>query len=67
MQVLNIQKLAAELGLGCIATYKLDALKSVRRSVNIDATPNSGKNEEIQLSDSSLSGMDNISVGSGYG
>ncbi|KZV31362.1 hypothetical protein F511_05466 [Dorcoceras hygrometricum] len=58
-KVLNIQKLAAELGLGCIATYKLDALKSVRRSVNID-TPDCGKNEGIQLSDSSI--MENIST-----
>ncbi|XP_073145806.1 rRNA (cytosine-C(5))-methyltransferase NOP2C isoform X2 [Henckelia pumila] len=64
-KVLNIQKLAAELGLGCISTYKLDALKSVRRSVNIDA-PNCGKTEGIQLSDSSIAGMENISVGGRY-
>ncbi|XP_059663352.1 rRNA (cytosine-C(5))-methyltransferase NOP2C isoform X2 [Cornus florida] len=30
-KVLNIQKLAAEMGLNCITTYKLDALKAVRR------------------------------------
>ncbi|XP_073065212.1 rRNA (cytosine-C(5))-methyltransferase NOP2C [Primulina eburnea] len=64
-KVLNIQKLAAELGLGCIATYKLDALKSVRRSVDID-TPNCGKNEGIQFPDSSISGMENSSMGGGY-
>lgn len=28
---MNIQKLAAEMGLKCIKTYKLDALKSVNR------------------------------------
>ncbi|XP_057467945.1 rRNA (cytosine-C(5))-methyltransferase NOP2C isoform X2 [Actinidia eriantha] len=30
-KVLDIQKLAAEMGLNCITTYKLDALKAVRR------------------------------------
>lgn len=30
-QVLDIQKRAAEMGLNCIISYKLDALKSVRR------------------------------------
>ena len=29
--MLDIQKLAAEMGLDCITTYKLDALKSVRQ------------------------------------
>ena len=29
--MLDIQKLAAEMSLTCIATYKLDALKAVRR------------------------------------
>lgn len=28
---MDIQKLAAEMGLSCITTYKLDALKSVKR------------------------------------
>ncbi|XP_028102687.1 putative methyltransferase NSUN6 [Camellia sinensis] len=30
-KVLDIQKLAAEMGLNCITTYKLDALKAVHR------------------------------------
>lgn len=34
VQVMDIQKLAAEMGLSCIATYKLDALKSVNRNVD---------------------------------
>lgn len=34
--MLNIQKLAAEMGLSCIKTYKLDALKSVCRRDDID-------------------------------
>ncbi|CAM8985406.1 unnamed protein product [Rhodiola kirilowii] len=33
-KVLNIQKLAAEMGLNCINAYKLDALKSCRRDVS---------------------------------
>lgn len=36
--MLNIQKLAAELGLNCITTYKLDALKSVSRRNESDDT-----------------------------
>ncbi|KAE9454869.1 hypothetical protein C3L33_13230, partial [Rhododendron williamsianum] len=31
LKVLDIQKLAAEMGLNCITTYKLDALKAVRQ------------------------------------
>ncbi|KAA0032867.1 hypothetical protein IC582_015860 [Cucumis melo] len=31
-KVMDIQKLAAEMGLSCIVTYKLDALKSVNRN-----------------------------------
>ncbi|XP_021301027.1 putative methyltransferase NSUN6 isoform X4 [Herrania umbratica] len=31
-KVMDIQKLAAEMGLTCITTYKLDALKAVRKS-----------------------------------
>lgn len=34
--MLDIQKLAAELGLGCIKTFKLDALKSVCRRNDVD-------------------------------
>lgn len=36
VQVLDIQKLAAEMGLSCIKTFKLDALKSVCRRDDID-------------------------------
>lgn len=35
-KVLDIQKLAAEMGLSCIKTFKLDALKSVCRRDDID-------------------------------
>lgn len=31
---MDIQKLAAEMGLSCIVTYKLDALKSVNRNTD---------------------------------
>lgn len=31
---MDIQKLAAEMGLSCITTYKLDALKSVDRKTD---------------------------------
>ncbi|XP_030466851.2 rRNA (cytosine-C(5))-methyltransferase NOP2C [Syzygium oleosum] len=43
-KVLDVQKLAAELGLNCITTYKLDALKSVCKSHELSAaiTSNSG-------------------------
>ncbi|CAK9325354.1 unnamed protein product [Citrullus colocynthis] len=33
-KVMDIQKLAAEMGLSCIVTYKLDALKSVNRNTD---------------------------------
>ncbi|KAF8007805.1 hypothetical protein BT93_K1716 [Corymbia citriodora subsp. variegata] len=36
-KVLDIQKLAAELGLNCITTYRLDALKSVCKSHELSA------------------------------
>ncbi|XP_027329435.1 putative methyltransferase NSUN6 [Abrus precatorius] len=36
-KVLDIQKLAAEMGLSCIKTFKLDALKSVCRRNDVDA------------------------------
>ncbi|EXB30300.1 Putative methyltransferase NSUN6 [Morus notabilis] len=39
-KVLDIQKLAAEMGLSCIRTYKLDALKAVRRRSEGDDTTN---------------------------
>lgn len=38
--MLGIQKLAAEMGLSCITTYKLDALKAVRRRSEGDDTTN---------------------------
>lgn len=38
--MLDIQKLAAEMGLSCITTYKLDALKSVRRKNECDDMTN---------------------------
>ncbi|XP_042976683.1 rRNA (cytosine-C(5))-methyltransferase NOP2C isoform X4 [Carya illinoinensis] len=54
--VLDIQKLAAEMGLNCITTYKLDALKAVSRSNDSYATTNLCCNEKnngvtIQSSD----------------
>ncbi|KAL0400263.1 UNVERIFIED_CONTAM: rRNA (cytosine-C(5))-methyltransferase NOP2C [Sesamum radiatum] len=62
-KVLNIQKLAAEMGLKCITTYKLDALRSVQRinkSVSQDA-PMCGESESIQNSDSLTSKIQEIS------
>ena len=62
-QVLEIQKLAAELGLKCITTYKLDALKSVQRinkSDNQDATQG-GVNGSIQNSELPKSGLEKVS------
>lgn len=38
--MLDIQKLAVEMGLSCITTYKLDALKAVRRRNECDAASN---------------------------
>lgn len=37
-KVIDVQNLAAEMGLKCIVTYKLDALKSVARKVVADVT-----------------------------
>ncbi|XP_061342833.1 rRNA (cytosine-C(5))-methyltransferase NOP2C isoform X2 [Gastrolobium bilobum] len=37
-KVLDIQKLAAEMGLSCIKTFKLDALKSVRHRNEMDTS-----------------------------
>ncbi|KAK4397733.1 rRNA (cytosine-C(5))-methyltransferase NOP2C [Sesamum angolense] len=62
-KVLDIQKLAAEMGLKCITTYKLDALRSVQRinkSVCQDA-PMCGESESIQNSDSLTSIIQEIS------
>ncbi|RVW98585.1 putative methyltransferase NSUN6 [Vitis vinifera] len=55
--VMDIQKLAAEMGLHCITTYKLDALKAVCRSneSNDMTTPSCRKDAEgvtLQSSDS---------------
>lgn len=54
---MDIQKLAAEMGLHCITTYKLDALKAVCRSneSNDMTTPSCRKHTEdvtLQSSDS---------------
>lgn len=54
---MDIQKLAAEMGLHCITTYKLDALKAVCRSneSNDMTTPSCRKDAEgvtLQSSDS---------------
>lgn len=61
-QVLGIQKLAAEMGLKCITTYKLDALRSVLRINNPDSqdAPQHGESESIQNPDSSKSGIEKI-------
>ncbi|KAL6570492.1 rRNA (cytosine-C(5))-methyltransferase nop2c [Orobanche gracilis] len=58
-KVLGIQKLAAELDLKCITTYKLDALRSVAPESR-DA-PKCGENESIQMSDSSKPENANLS------
>lgn len=47
-KVLGIQKLAAEMGLSCISTYKLDALKSVCRGAEFDSLPNTCSVENVQ-------------------
>lgn len=53
-QVLDIQKRAAEMGLNCIISYKLDALKSVRRIESDDSAasqiPEDMNNVETDLS-----------------
>jgi len=43
--VLDIEKLAVELGLSCIKAFKLDALKSVSRRNDIDACHNNATND----------------------
>ncbi|KAI3457699.1 hypothetical protein Pfo_014362 [Paulownia fortunei] len=62
-KVLDIQKLSAEMGLKCITTYKLDALRSVERINKSDShdSPQRGENENSQRSDSSTSGIEKIS------
>ncbi|XP_060187145.1 rRNA (cytosine-C(5))-methyltransferase NOP2C isoform X2 [Lycium barbarum] len=47
-KVLGIQKLAAEMGLSCITTYKLDALKSVCHGAESDSLPNTCSVEDVQ-------------------
>lgn len=64
--MLDIQKLAAEMGLDCITTYKLDALKSVRRkSESKDMTTECSTEDimdlNIQNSDSLRSQIETIS------
>ncbi|KAK4484308.1 hypothetical protein RD792_006885 [Penstemon davidsonii] len=53
-KVLNIQKLAAEMSLKCITTYKLDALKSVLQTYKSDCNDATqyGETESTQLSGS---------------
>lgn len=61
--MLGIQKLAAEIGLNCITTCKLDALKSVRivdKSESNDASQ-AGENESIQMSGTLISKAEKIS------
>ncbi|KFK42971.1 hypothetical protein AALP_AA1G063100 [Arabis alpina] len=56
-KVLDVQKLAAEMGLTCITTCKLDALKSVRLpgTLNDSTTLVSGENSVSMTSHSELS------------
>lgn len=44
-KVLDIEKLAAELGLSCIKAFKLDALKSVSQRNDIDTCHNNATND----------------------
>lgn len=60
-KVLGIQKLAAEMGLSCITTYKLDALKSVCHGAESDSFPNTCSVEDVQntlTTDLSSTGVD---------
>ncbi|PIN11510.1 tRNA and rRNA cytosine-C5-methylase (nucleolar protein NOL1/NOP2) [Handroanthus impetiginosus] len=64
-KVLDIQKLAAEMGLKCITTYKLDALRSVQKinKTETEGAPHPsqhGENESLIISDSSTSGTEGI-------
>ncbi|KAK4437476.1 rRNA (cytosine-C(5))-methyltransferase NOP2C [Sesamum alatum] len=62
-KVFDIQKLAAEMGLKCITTYKLDALRSVQRINKSDSQDAStcGDSESIQNSDSLTAKIQEIS------
>lgn len=62
-QVLEIQKLAAELGLKCITAYKLDALKSVQQLNKCDDqdAPQDRPNESIQNFESPKTEIEKIS------
>ncbi|KAL8474008.1 hypothetical protein ACS0TY_030043 [Phlomoides rotata] len=62
-KVLDIQKLTTEMGLKCVTTCKLDALKSVRKIDESDSqdAPKSGESVSIQTSDSSKSDIENVS------
>lgn len=56
-KVLDIQKLASEMGLNCITTYKLDALKAVCRSSDSCTTTDLGcndKNDGVTIQSSDL-------------
>ncbi|KAJ4981396.1 hypothetical protein NE237_032233 [Protea cynaroides] len=55
-KVMNIQKLAAELGLTCITTYKLDALKAVSRTnQSVDFSSPHCNEEKLKAAFASLS------------
>ncbi|KAL5571345.1 hypothetical protein UlMin_020942 [Ulmus minor] len=56
-KVLDIQKLAAEMGLSCITTYKLDALKSCRQENECSDTTNLScckENNDVTIQSSNL-------------
>lgn len=60
--MLNIQKLAAEMSLTCITTYKLDALKAVcqrneKNDVTINQSSNSLRFHEEKISSSTAEGL----------
>lgn len=59
-QVLDIKKLASEMDLNCITTYKLDALKACRRTCEDSDLPILDVSDEVQStpSDPLGSGMD---------
>lgn len=51
---MDIQKLAAEMGLGCITTYKLDVLKAVRQGSECDDVTNLSYSKDIGMQSSNL-------------
>lgn len=57
-KVLGIQKLAAEMGLSCITTYKLDALKSVCHGAESDSLPYTCSAEDARTPDLLSTGID---------